>query len=105
MKKFQMKDEEFTCIVCGKKVPKANYTARDHCPNCLSSLHVDIMPVDRMNPCKGVLKPVGIEKFRDTYKIIYRCEKCHELHKNIMANDDNMDLIIELSTHPDSINE
>lgn len=58
-----------------------------------------------MNPCKGVLKPVGIEKFRDTYKIIYRCEKCHELHKNIMASDDNMDLIIELSTHPDSINE
>ena len=105
MKKFQMKDEEFTCIVCGKKVPEANYTARDHCPNCLSSLHVDIMPGDRMNPCKGVLKPVGIEKFRDTYKIIYRCEKCHELHKNIMASDDNMDLIIELSTHPDSINE
>ena len=63
MKKFQMKDEEFTCIVCGKKVPKANYTARDHCPYCLSSLHVDIMPGDRMNPCKGVLKPVGIEKF------------------------------------------
>ena len=80
MKKFQMKDEEFTCIVCGKKVPKANYTARDHCPYCLSSLHVDIMPGDRMNPCKGVLKPVGIEKFRDTYKIIYRCEKCHELN-------------------------
>lgn len=100
MKKFHMIDEEFTCVVCKRKVSKANYTARDHCPYCLSSLHVDIMPGDRMNPCKGILKPIGIEKFRDSYKIIYRCEKCHELHKNIMASDDNMDLIIELSTHP-----
>ena len=25
------------------------------------------------------------------------CNKCHELHKNIMATDDNMDKIIELS--------
>lgn len=101
MKKFHMIDEEFTCVVCKRKVSKANYTARDHCPYCLSSLHVDIMPGDRMNPCKGILKPIGIEKFRDSYKIIYRCEKCHELHKNIMASDDNMDFIIELSTHPE----
>ena len=73
------------------------YTARDHCPFCLYSKHVDIMPGDRKNTCKGLLKPIGIEKFKDTYKILYRCEKCGETHKNIMAKDDDMDLIIELS--------
>lgn len=97
MKQFTMKDENFICENCGKSVKKLNYTARDHCPHCLYSKHVDIMPGDRANNCKGLLKPIGIEKFKDSYKIIYKCIKCNEFHKNIVANDDNTDLIIELS--------
>lgn len=92
-----MMDEEFVCDNCGEKVMPLSYTARDHCNYCLYSKHVDINPGDRGNQCGGLLVPIGIEKFRDTYKIIYKCEKCHEIHKNIMASDDNMDLIIELS--------
>lgn len=97
MKKFTMRDDKFICENCRHEVQKLNYTARDHCPNCLYSKHVDIMPGDRQNKCQGLLKPIGIEKFKDTYKIIYECEKCHNKHKNIMANDDNYDKIIELS--------
>ena len=97
MRKFNMIDEVFTCEYCGKNVDKLNYTARDHCPYCLYSKHVDINPGDRMNECKGLLEPIGIEKFKDTYKIIYKCKKCNQMHKNIIANDDNMNLIIELS--------
>ena len=97
MKKFTMRDENFICEHCGKEVIKLNYTARDHCPYCLYSKHVDINPGDRLNNCLGLLEPIGIEKFKDIYKIIYKCSKCNELHKNIIANDDNMDLIIELS--------
>lgn len=92
-----MIDENFICENCGKEIKKLGYTARDHCNYCLYSLHVDIMPGDRKNTCHGLLKPIGIEKYKNTYKIIYQCEKCKEIHKNIMANDDNMDLIIELS--------
>ena len=92
-----MRDEEFICDNCKKKVSKLNYTARDHCPYCLCSKHVDIMPGDRKNECLGLLVPIAIEKFKDTYKIVYRCNKCKKIHKNIMANDDNMDLIIEIS--------
>jgi len=92
-----MIDEEFICESCGKKVEKLNYTARDHCPYCLYSKHLDINPGDRSNTCQGLLKPIGIEKFKNTYKIIYKCQKCGETHKNIMANDDNFDKIIELS--------
>lgn len=98
MKNFTMRDEEFICENCGEKVNPLGYTARDHCPYCLCSKHLDIMPGDRQNKCHGILKPIGIEKFKDTYKILYKCEKCHESHKNIMAKDDNMDLIIELSS-------
>ena len=75
MKRLKMKDEEFVCENCGKKVLPLKYSARDHCPYCLYSKHVDIMPGDRLNECKGLLKPIGIEKFKDTYKIIYRCER------------------------------
>lgn len=97
VKQFTMRDEEFICEACGKHVLPLKYSARDHCPYCLYSKHVDIMPGDRKNTCLGLLKPIGIEKFRDTYKIIYRCSKCGEQHKNIMAKDDDMDLIIHLS--------
>ena len=97
LKKFTMKNEDFVCLNCGKKVSKSSYTARDHCPFCLYSKHVDILPGDRQNTCQGILEPIGIEKFKNTYKIIYRCNKCGELHKNIMHDDDNMDLIIKLS--------
>lgn len=97
MKKFKMVDEEFICENCGRNVNKLNYSARDHCPYCLYSKHVDINPGDRSNPCRGLLKPVGIEKFKDTFKILYKCEKCGMEHKNIMARDDDMNLIIKLS--------
>ena len=96
MKTFNMIDESFVCEKCGKKVKKLGYTARDHCPYCLYSKHVDINPGDRNNSCKGMLEPVGIEKFKDSFKIIYLCEKCHKTHKNIMARDDDMNKIIKL---------
>ena len=92
-----MIDEKFICENCHKDVDELHYSARDHCPYCLYSKHVDINPGDRLNPCKGLLKPIDIEKYKDTYKIIYKCEKCGKMHKNIMANDDDYDLIIELS--------
>lgn len=97
MKQFTKLDEEFICENCKQKIEKLKYTTRDHCNHCLYSKHLDINPGDRQNTCKGLLKPIGIEKFKNTYKIIYKCEKCNQIHKNIMAKDDNMDLIIELS--------
>lgn len=92
-----MRDENFICENCNNNVTKLGYTARDHCPICLYSKHVDILPGDRENTCQGLLEPIGIEKFKETYKIIYKCLKCGELHKNIIADDDDKNLIIELS--------
>ena len=99
MKRFNMIDEDFICEHCKTNVTKLNYTARDHCPNCLYSKHLDINPGDRLNTCQGLMKPIAIEKYKDNYKIIYKCLKCNKLHKNKIALDDNMDLIIKLSSN------
>ena len=95
---FTKLDEQFVCLVCKKKVDKLGYTSRDHCPYCLHSIHVDINPGDRACECKGILKPIGLEKKRETYRIVYRCQKCGVRRINIVANDDNKDLIIKLSS-------
>ena len=97
MKKFNELDESFICENCKRKVPKLIYSSRDHCPYCLYSKHVDINPGDRQNTCKGLLIPIGIEKYKDTYKIIYKCNKCKTEHKNIIAKDDDMNEIINIS--------
>ena len=97
MKRFNMIDEEFICENCGKKVSPLEYSARDHCPFCLYSKHVDINPGDRENDCKGLMEPIGVEKYKDTYKIIYKCTKCKKTHKNIAARDDDYNKIIERS--------
>ncbi len=101
-KRFTMIDDGFTCEVCGRKVNPLSYTARDHCPFCLSSKHVDINPGDRACTCLGVLEPIEIEKGKkDTLKIVYRCNKCGIIKKNKCANDDNYDLILKImSTKP-----
>lgn len=98
MKKFKNNDESFYCDHCKKYVEKLSYSSRDHCPYCLYSKHIDINPGDRMNKCLGSLVPIDIEKFKNTYKIIYRCNKCGLFHKNIMAKDDDLNEIINLST-------
>lgn len=96
-KKFKMLDEEFVCLVCGQEVVPLNYTARDHCPNCLCSLHVDINPGDRACACKGILLPIDIEKGKkETFKIVYKCNKCGMIKRNKAASDDNYEKILEI---------
>ncbi len=100
--KFTMLDEEFICEVCGKKVKPLGYTARNHCPYCLSSKHLDINPGDRACTCHGILKPIAIEPTKkDSYKIVFKCQKCGEIKRNRIATDDNYDRILELMANPE----
>jgi len=101
-KRFTEIDEEFICSHCGEKVSPLGYSCRNHCPKCLYSKHVDKNPGDRQEECHGKLKPVGLEiDSKKGYIIIHKCEKCGMIRKNKAAKDDNMDLIIELSTKQD----
>ena len=54
--------DSFTCKVCGRLVvPEgAGSGHRNHCPNCLSSQHLDNEPGDRESDCGGVMEPVAV---------------------------------------------
>ena len=61
-----------------------------HFCKCLCSKHVDKDPGDRLEECKGLLKPIGMENNpKKGYVIIYQCEKCGAIRKNKMAEDDD----------------
>ncbi len=103
-KNFIKNDSGFVCANCGKIVEPLGSSSRDHCPFCLYSLHVDIVPGDRAADCGGMLVPVAAEvDARRGYVIIYRCKKCGAIKRNKAACDvksqpDNVDLLIELTT-------
>ena len=63
---------------------------RNHCPNCLSSLHVDEEPGDRASDCGGIMEPVAawVRKGGE-WAIIHRCKRCGKLSSNRVAADDN----------------
>lgn len=102
-KNFKKNDNGFVCTNCGLVVSPLGYTSRNHCPRCLCSLHVDIAPGDRANPCGGLLVPVRAEpERRRGYVIIHRCERCGAEVRNRAAVDakvqpDDIDLIIRLT--------
>ena len=94
---FIKNDNGFVCQNCGEIVNPLGYTSRDHCPNCLCSIHVDIEPGDRQNTCKGLLVPIDAQtNGKKGYVITYKCEKCGENHKNKVAVDDNFDTILKI---------
>ena len=71
-----LRDESFHCVSCGRAVPAHGRTARDHCPFCLCSVHVDVVPGDRAADCGGVLQPSWVEQRRGHWVIHYRCVAC-----------------------------
>ena len=62
------------------------------------NMQIKIQEIDG-EECHGDLEPVSLEiDSKKGYVIIYRCKKCGAIRKNKAAKDDNMDLIIELSS-------
>lgn len=96
---FKKNDSGFICKYCGKKVEPLKYSSRDHCPYCLHSIHIDIMPGDRANNCLGDLEPIGLDiNGKKGYVILYKCKKCNSIIKNKSAQDDDYNKILEIST-------
>lgn len=106
MKNFKKNDNDFICVWCGRNVKALGYTSRDHCPTCLTSLHVDINPGDRANGCKGLLVPIFATFTNNKgYVITYKCEKCKVEHNNKCANDDNFATILKVMNHTYNLND
>lgn len=81
----------FICVVCHEHVmPLMNGTYRNHCPFCLSSLHVDEQtPGDRKSTCHGIMKAFRV-KFsgKKGWQIVHKCMKCGTEKVNKIAEGD-----------------
>ena len=74
---------------------------RNHCPSCLSSLHVDNEPGDRASLCRGVMDPIGVwVRQNGEWAIIHRCRSCGKLSSNRIAADDNPALLMSIAVKP-----
>ena len=97
-KRFKKNDSGFICANCGHEVPPLGYSSRNHCPKCLCSLHLDIMPGDRAADCGGIMRPGRSEPDpKKGFVIIHRCERCGAERRNKAANDDDMKKLIRLT--------
>lgn len=87
-------DEAFACLHCGESVDAGGARVRDHCPRCLRSRHVDVVPGDRASSCLGILDPVGLEQLGESWVIAYRCRRCRAAHRCRAHEDDD---VVELA--------
>ena len=87
-KRFTHINESFFCSVCDKKIEPLPSTCRNHCPFCLSSLHLDINPGDRLSSCKGVMKAIAYEiRGKKGLMLQHKCLKCGEVKVNKAAHE------------------
>ncbi|QQO10453.1 RNHCP domain-containing protein [Breznakiella homolactica] len=95
--------ESFTCKVCGTPVPPegAGSRHRNHCPKCLSSVHVDDEPGDRASLCRGIMDPISVWVRKDgEWAVIHRCRSCGVLSSNRIAADDSQTVLMSIAVKP-----
>jgi len=96
MRLFTRTKEHFTCENCNTEIVGNGYT--NHCTQCLWSKHVDICPGDRQATCKGMMKPISVEKKGETYVILHSCVSCGHQKKNKISSGDDFQTLVSLST-------
>jgi len=94
-KEFTRNIEDFECEKCGAQVAGNGYT--NHCPECLTSKHVDVHPGDRAETCNGLMEPIEVASDANSYVLTHRCVKCNYTKKNKVAKNDNMENVIDLA--------
>lgn len=95
--------ETYVCLKCGATVapPDAGSRERNHCPECLWSVHVDLRPGDRLCGCRGLMAPIGVwTKENGEWALIHRCNSCGFLRANRIAADDDELRLFTLAARP-----
>ncbi len=95
--------ESFTCRSCGWLVVPggAGSDHRNHCPNCLTSVHLDIEPGDRESDCHGMMTPIAVwVRKGGEWAIVHRCLDCGTMSSNRIAADDNPMKLMSLAMRP-----
>ena len=84
------------CVPAG-----AGTNHRNHCPNCLYSIHLDNEPGDRESECHGRMEPIGVwVRKNGEWAIIHRCIRCGKISSNRVAADDNPMKLMALAMRP-----
>jgi hypothetical protein len=93
---------EFRCTNCSIIIgpPLSGSQQRNHCPLCLHSKHVDLVPGDRSAECGSKMEPIAIWVKREEWSILHRCMGCGVIHSNRIASDDNEMLLLSLAARP-----
>ena len=87
--------EDFQCEYCGILVKGNGYT--NHCPKCLWSKHVDVVPGDRASKCGGLMKPEEMIKMGEEFIIKHKCLDCgYEKPNKTSASDDITSFLTEM---------
>ena len=88
----------FNCLQCENYVnPITKGTIRNHCPFCLRSIHVDNVPGDRANDCRGLMHPISVNNHSSKgWQIVHKCDKCGFEGKNMVTDDDDIDKITDI---------
>ena len=89
---FKMINETFTCGNCWKEIEiHPEWSARNHCPNCLYSKHLDKdFPGDRKSDCEWLMAPVDMDYKKNKWNMIkHKCIKCWKGILNKVAPDDD----------------
>ena len=93
-------DQAFRCRKCRQLIgaPASGGRHRNHCPNCLHSLHVDLShPGDRRSECHSLMRPRGIiERRNGEQMILHECLGCGKTQPTRVAADDSPLLLMRL---------
>lgn len=96
--------DTFRCASCRLDVSldAPGTTHRNHCPNCLTSRHVDQRrPGDRAADCGARMEPIAVSVRGDgEWILIHRCTGCDALSANRTAGDDNPLLLVRTAVRP-----
>ncbi|MBX9034226.1 RNHCP domain-containing protein [Gordonibacter massiliensis] len=95
--------DSFACKQCGCLVTpdEAGSRHRNHCPQCLHSLHVDERPGDRASVCESVMEPISVwVRKGGEWAIVHRCKRCGHLSSNRIAADDNPVKLMSIAVKP-----
>ncbi|MFE9245205.1 RNHCP domain-containing protein [Nocardiopsis sp. NPDC006938] len=93
----------FDCVFCGLSVSVSEpaRTPRDHCPSCLTSLHVHDQVEVGPSDCAGRMTPISVVVARDGgWRLVHRCVLCDELSESAAAADDNPLALMRIAVRP-----
>jgi len=100
---FKMINDSFECENCNTNIEKhTEWSARNHCPFCLYSKHLDKeFPWDRNSECLWIMEPIWIDYKKNKWNMIkHRCEKCRKEILNKVAPDDDFISLVKKINHP-----